>query len=67
MASPSLCPKNVNLFHLVVVAPFLGYIAAAHLYPDRVPMPPHWVYYVLALMTAMVFMYHGNQYYMKSK
>lgn len=60
-------PQDVNLFHVLAVAPLLAYIAGAHLDPARFGPPPKWVYQVLALAALLVFFYHGYQFYQKSQ
>lgn len=63
----SCVPKNINLFHVLVVAPFLAFIAGAHLDPERFGMPQKWMYQAMALAAVLIFAYHGYQYYQKSQ
>jgi len=51
--------ENINLFHVLVVGPFLGYIAYQNI--QLQPIPPA-VYYVLLVLVIVMMIYHVYRY-----
>ena len=58
-----MASQEVNLFHLVFVAPLLAYLAYSGLY--FVPVSP-WVYWLLAALAVGVTWFHGSAYLKKT-
>ena len=58
-----MATAEINLFHLLVVAPLLGYLSYAGLY--NIPKQP-WMYWLLAALVVGIVWFHGQAYAQKT-
>ena len=58
-----MATKEINLFHLLFVAPVLGYLAYTGIYRQPVQ---EWVWWFIAALVLGVLWFHGRAYMQKT-